>query len=128
MRKVIAIVDDEKEMEFIYPLIFKEQLEKSQLEINFFHDSSTFLDWIQYHHPDLCMIDIEMPKINGPEIIRTAGVQKRKIPTYFVSGHCPSDFKTEIQELNISRFLSKPFNIRELLSSVKMDLNLNCPT
>lgn len=125
MRKVIAIVDDEQEMEFIYPLIFKEQLDKSELEINFFHDASSFLDWLQNNRPDLCMIDIEMPKVSGPEIIRTAGIQHNNIPTYFVSGHSPTDFKKEIQELNISRFLSKPFNSKDLLSSVKFDLNLS---
>lgn len=124
MRKVIAIVDDEKEMEFIYPLIFKEQLESSELEINFFDDSLTFLDWLKGHRPDLCMIDIEMPRITGPEIIRTADLQKSHIPTYFISGHCPSDFRNEIKELNISRFLSKPFNYKDLLYSVKQDLGL----
>ena len=124
MRKVIAIVDDEKEMEYIYPLIFKEQIEHSQLELNFFQDSQIFLDWLDSNDPDLCLIDIEMPKITGPDVVRTSVMTKKKIPTYFVSGHCAADFQNEIKELNISRFLTKPFSSVELIALVNKDLKL----
>lgn len=125
MAKVIAIIDDEDEMEFLYSMLFEDAIKDGSIEIKFFSDSRDFCEWFVNHKPDLIMSDINMPHISGPELTRLIQQSGHSIQTYFVSGHEERDYSKEMKELGVCRFISKPLDFNHVLNLIGQDLNLN---
>lgn len=124
MSKVIAVIDDESEMEYIYSLLLEKQIKKGLVELKFFSDSRAFLHWFEFHKPDIILSDISMPHLDGPQIMKIIQDSGRSIPTYFVSGHNESEFTRIMRELGVFRFISKPMNFNYVLGLIELDLGI----
>lgn len=124
MTKVIAIIDDEKEMEHLFSLMLQKQIRKGLVAIKFFSDSRNFLDWYKDHRPDMILTDINMPHLNGPQIMKVVGKSIRSIPTYFVSGDSESEYTKTMRELGVYRFISKPMNFNHVQGLIELDLGI----
>lgn len=124
MAKVIAVVDDEKEMEFIYNLVLEKQIKKGLITLKFFSDSREFLGWLDTHTPDLILTDISMPHLGGPDLLELVKKTGRNIPTYFVSGYDETEFRKIMRELGVYRFISKPLNFNYVLGLIELDLGI----
>jgi DNA-binding NtrC family response regulator len=124
MTKLIAIIDDEPEMEFIYPLIFSDQLKNQRLKLIFFSDIRRFLEWSKDQRPDMILSDINMPYMSGLELVQQIRKTGQSIPIYFISGDDESDHSSAIAKLGACRYLTKPLNLQKLVSAVEEDLSL----
>lgn len=124
MQKLIAVVDDEVEMEFIYALLLETQIKKGLIKLKFFSDSREFLNWIDGNTPDLILSDINMPHLDGPELMERISYSGRRIPTYFVSGHDEAEFRKIMRQLGVFRFLSKPLDFNNVLGLIELDLGI----
>lgn len=125
MSKLIAIVDDEVELEEIYQLMLEELIQSQLIEIKFFADAREFLLWLSEHTPDLVISDLSMPYHSGIDL----GQRIRKLfpltPTYIISGHDESEYKEKLIPLSPCRFLPKPLDPKKLVSSIYSDLHLH---
>ena len=124
MSKVIAIIDDEPEMEGIYSMMLASLIEKKLLQINFFSDSKQFLRWFQGEKIDLILSDINMPEISGIELCQIIKLQGCKTPIYLISGYEPMEYKSIMHECGIKNFLSKPFDFIKLQTLIESELGL----
>jgi CheY-like chemotaxis protein len=122
--KLIAVVDDELEMEFIYSLLLEKQIKRGLIKLKFFSDSRIFIEWLNFNEPDLILTDINMPYMDGPTVIDLVKKSGRSIPTYFVSGYDESEFKKIMRELGVYRFISKPLNFNNVLGLIELDLGI----
>jgi CheY-like chemotaxis protein len=130
--KVIAIIDDEPEMEDLYLLILENLIDREAVSLHFFPDGLTFLTWFRKNRPDLLLCDINLPGMDGSELIQEIRRLERAaarpgIPISFVSGHHPEHYADVMAEQNITRFISKPLNARETLALIERDLGLVSP-
>lgn len=124
MAKVIAVVDDELEMEYIYKLILEKQIRRGLIKLRFFSDSRNFLSWLKHNEPDLILTDINMPHLDGPTLMEEIKKSGRSIPTYFVSGYDEYEFRNIMRELGVYRFLSKPLDFNNVLGLIELDLGI----
>lgn len=124
MTKLVVVIDDELEMEYIYNLVLEQQIKKGLIQLKFFSDSLKFAEWFKYNRPDLILSDINMPEMDGQAIMQLVKASGRRIPTYFVSGYDEAEFKKIMQELGVYRFLSKPLNFNNVLSLIELDLGI----
>lgn len=124
MAKVIAVIDDETEMEYLYSLLLERQIRKGLVELKFFSNSLHFAEWFKSNTPDLILSDINMPQLDGEAIMQMIKHSNRRIPTYFVSGYDEREFKKIMQELGVYRFISKPLNFNHVLSLIELDLGI----
>ncbi len=122
--KQIAIVDDEEEMECIYQLLLEKQIKEELIELCFFSDPLKFMTWLNTHTPHLILTDINMPDLDGPSLMIKIKQSKRSIPTYFISGHHESEFQHIMEQLGVTRFLSKPLDFSKLLNVIEIDLGI----
>jgi len=122
--KVIAVIDDETEMEYLYSLLLERQITKGLVELKFFSNSLHFAEWFKANTPDLILSDINMPQLDGEAIMQMIKQSNRRIPTYFVSGYDEREFKKIMQELGVYRFISKPLNFNHVLSLIELDLGI----
>ena len=71
----------------------------------------------------LIITDINMPKINGIELLNKILATKIKVPTVVMSGGLSKDMESLVKETGASAFLRKPFSIRDLVNVVSSKLN-----
>lgn len=122
MSKLIAVIDDECEMEDIYDLILEKFIREELVTVKFFQCSKKFLEWIKTNSPSLILTDIHMPEVSGVEVVQKLKQEGRCIPTYFVSGHDEKEYRPLMKELNVNRYFTKPLNFQMLLNYIESDL------
>ena len=114
MPKLIYVADDEKNICFL----IENFLEKEGYEVECFGDGESLLDAFQKKAPDLCILDIMMPGMDG----LTVCTQIRKtshVPIIIVSAKdSPLDRITGIT-LGSDDYMVKPFLPLELVTRVK---------
>lgn len=116
-KKTILVVDDEEDL---LDLI-EYNLKKEGFQVLKAEDGKQGLKAARKHHPDLILLDIMMPKMDGMEameIIRDDENLKR-IPVIFLTAR--GDEKTEVEGLNKGGddYITKPISTTKLISRIK---------
>ena len=116
----IAIIDDEKDLLFVY----KKALELQRLKVVTFDDSSVALNElkVRYKKYSMVLVDIRMPKVNGYQLINEIKCIDPSIKTILMSAYDVSDLEVH-DNLNdgvkIDRIMHKPFSLIKLINTVK---------
>ena len=126
-KKRILIVDDVEALrkQAIYSLAI------IYPNVSFIEASNGFeaLDKVIKHKPDLILLDIDMPKMNGIDVLKRIRRSKdkkiKKLPIIMFTGTVDKDTVEEIVQLGVSGYLVKPFEIDALLEKVDTFLNTN---
>ena len=91
-------------------------------------NSVNALKTIEKQHPDLILLDIWMPVISGDQILRTlkTDLKTSSIPVLMYSAS--TDGKLIAESSGADDFLSKPFDITQLLSAIETLLDRKVDT
>jgi putative two-component system response regulator len=78
------------------------------------------------HPPDLILLDIDMPVMNGFEVCRRLKAESalKEIPVLFISALDETNDKVEAFAAGGQDYVTKPFQIEELYARVKTHLRL----
>jgi CheY-like chemotaxis protein len=73
------------------------------------------------HHPDLVLLDVEMPKMTGPEVcvVLKGASETRDIPVLLMSGMESEDVQGYALMASADGWFRKPFMARALLERMK---------
>jgi len=84
-------------------------------------DGEEALERVEQKNPDLILLDVMMPKINGLDVCRKLKADEftKFIPVILVTALNDIENKVEAQEAGADDFISKPFNKIELLTRVR---------
>lgn len=113
-RSRILIVDDD-------PVIIKflrASLEARGCETLTAMDGDEALRTVESELPDLVILDIMMPKIDGFEVCRQLS-EWSQIPIIMLSGRSDVKDKTKCLNLGADDYITKPFAVNELIARVK---------
>lgn len=115
--KKILIVDDEKPISDIV----KFNLEKEGYEVFTTYDGEEALEKVKEVEPDLILLDLMLPKVDGLEVARE--VRKNyDMPIIMVTAKDSEIDKVLGLELGADDYVTKPFSNRELIARVKANL------
>jgi two-component system, cell cycle sensor histidine kinase and response regulator CckA len=70
----------------------------------------------------LIVLDLDMPRVDGAEVLKVLRSFECDLPVLIVSGHTDPERTKEVEALGISQFLPKPFDARTLSDAVKRHL------
>ncbi len=87
-------------------------------------DSTKAFERIYRENPDLVLLDIRMPNIDGLAVLKQirADDQTQNIPVLILTASSKTDTKVEALNLGANDFLQKPVNSSELLARVRNTL------
>jgi len=81
-------------------------------------DGKAALNAVIEHHPDLVMLDLGMPRLDGLAVIE--GIRGwSQIPILVVSGRTGASDKVEALDIGADDYVTKPFSIDELLARIR---------
>ncbi|NES65052.1 MAG: response regulator [Okeania sp. SIO2D1] len=89
-------------------------------------DGERALKRLQHYQPDLILLDIQMPGIDGFETCRRLKADRntRHIPVIFLTALSDTVNKVKGLELGGVDYITKPFDLPELLARIKVHINL----
>jgi DNA-binding response OmpR family regulator len=115
--KILLVDDQPNILSFIQPA-----LEREGYAVVTAGDGAEALYQWETQHPDLLILDIEMPEPNGLAVCRKIREAGDSVPILFLTVRdSVSDLELGFS-LGASDYLSKPFEIRELIARVKARL------
>ena len=115
--KKILLVEDNKE---IHELI-KNVLEKERYIVIHAYSGTEALIILEKEKIDLILLDLMLPGINGEEIIKKI----KSIPIIVISAKVSKEDKINSLLIGANDYITKPFDMDELLARVKVQLRIN---
>ncbi|MDR0497766.1 MAG: response regulator [Treponema sp.] len=119
---MIFIVDDADTN-----LLIAEAALETQYQVMTLPSAAKMFTLLEKITPDLILLDIEMPEMNGFEAIKRLKSHHSytDIPVIFLTGHTDIDIEVRGFELGAIDFISKPFSPPILLNRIKTHININ---
>ena len=113
-KKTVLIVEDEKNIVDI--LCFNLQREGyATLEA---YDGEDGLEKAQSEKPDLILLDVMLPKMNGFDVCRTLRKGRNNVPVVILTAREEETDKVLGLEIGADDYITKPFSMRELIARV----------
>jgi chemosensory pili system protein ChpA (sensor histidine kinase/response regulator) len=84
-------------------------------------DGVDALEQIQEFAPDIMLVDIEMPRMDGFDLTRNvrSDIRTREIPIVMITSRTADKHRNVAMSLGVDMYLGKPYQEAELLTSVK---------
>ncbi|EIJ80178.1 two-component response regulator WalR [Bacillus methanolicus PB1] len=117
MEKKILVVDDEKPIADILQF----NLKKEGYDVYCAYDGNTAIEMVEEIQPDLILLDIMLPQIDGIEVCREVR-KKYEMPIIMLTAKDSEIDKVLGLELGADDYVTKPFSTRELIARVKANL------
>ena len=125
----LVIVDDEADTHLLYKLKFKKFFaSQGDLKLVSFLSAVDCLNYLRRPDTppvDLILSDINMPDMDGFELLQEVRQFNPNVLFYMVSAYESSEFRNRAEQLGAQRFLSKPVDFNILGEALKTDLNLS---
>ena len=112
-RKKVLIVDDEKNVRESLRLLLKMNFEVATAE-----NGEQALQAIAAQRPDLVLLDVMMPKLDGVGTLKALKEKNVSIPVIMLSANNTVKDAVEAMKLGALDYLSKPFNVESLTSLI----------
>lgn len=116
MKKLIYVIDDEQDIQEI----LKINLVSGGYNVSVFSSGESAFEALKKEKPDLIILDIMMPGMDGYEFCkRVRASEDKSIPIIFLSAKSDEFDKVFGLELGGDDYVAKPFSNKEILSRVK---------
>jgi len=115
--KTILVAEDDPETR----LILQQGLVRAGYRVIIAEDGEQALERFREYKPDLVLLDVEMPRLNGWEVLERlkSGWRSRKVPVMMVTGKTSDEDKIKGYEMGVDYYVTKPFNIQRLLPIIR---------
>lgn len=119
MPKLIFSVEDNENIREIVACA----MEASGMDVLTFGDSKSMIEKLEFKRPDLILLDIMLPDMDGVETLKfLKNSVYHDIPVIMVSAKTSEYDKVTLLDLGASDYITKPFGVLELIARVKANL------
>ncbi len=120
-QKKILVVDDEPDL--VETIRFPLEMEGFNVLVSYNGDDA--LNQARKENPDLILLDLMLPKLDGYKVCRLLKFDERykHIPILMLTAKTQEKDKLLGKETGADEYITKPFDIDELMKKVKAYLN-----
>lgn len=111
----ILIVDDEEGMSMFLALL----LDREGFETMVAHDGATALKMIRSEMPEVVLLDLKMPGMDGMEVLRKAKDFNPNLPVVIITAYADIRGAVEAMKAGAYSYLPKPFEHSEVIRTVR---------
>ena len=117
----IGIVDDDPSVCKALSRLIK----SAGFNVKTYVSAQKFLDDDHTKEPDLLVLDVRMPGMNGLDLQNHLAASGHAIPIVFITAHEDGMTKTTAMAAGAVAFFQKPLDEKDLLGAIDKALNLN---
>ncbi|MEN6439612.1 MAG: response regulator [Syntrophobacter sp.] len=111
----VLLVDDERE--FVETL--SERLQLRDYSSAVVYDGEEALSVIEDDEPDVMVLDLKMPGIDGLEVLRRVKAKHPNVEVIVLTGHGSEDVAKHCMELGACAYLEKPVDLEKLTRAMR---------
>ncbi len=115
MPSKILLVDDERE--FVQTL--SERLLMRDMDSSVAYDGESALKVVHEDEPDVMILDLKMPGIDGIEVLRRVKSTQPQVEVIILTGHGSEADENVCMQLGAFAYLQKPVDVEELSATIK---------
>ena len=116
----LLYIEDEQHL----GLIVKETLEKQGYEVVWETDGAKVMDHFQSFNPQICVLDIMLPNVDGYELCEQIKTLRPELPVVFLTAKTETADLVKGFEAGGTDYIRKPFSIEELMVRIQNQLSL----
>jgi two-component system response regulator CpxR len=109
------LVDDEKE----YVQTLSDRLKTREIDSAIAYDGEEALSYLEKDEPEVMVVDLKMPGINGMEVLRKVKKERPHVEVIILTGHGSEKDEALAMELGAFAYLEKPVDIEVLTRIMK---------
>ena len=96
-------------------------MERHGFEVSTAKDGIDALSQLQEIRPDIMLLDIEMPRMDGFEVLRSVRRDEllKDLPIIMITSRTGEKHKQQAMELGVNQYLGKPFQEANLLATIE---------
>ncbi len=114
-RTTLLLADDDRTiLDSLAPF-----LERAGFRVLVAADGAAALEKVNSHHPDLIVLDVLMPRLDGREVLRRLRRENNWIPTILLTQVGEASERALALEEGADDYLNKPFDPHELLARIR---------
>jgi len=114
VKKSILAVDDKP----FFLDTLKRVIQGTDFKITCVNSGMAALKFLENHTPDLFILDIEMPEMNGYELAHRIRDQGKSAPILFLTGNATKEYVTKAIEAGAADFIVKPITQKQVLDRI----------
>ncbi|MEL6776951.1 MAG: response regulator [Cyanobacteria bacterium J06597_16] len=118
----ILVVDDEPDVEPMFRQKFRKEIRSQLLEFHFTLSAAAALAHLETSKASaqatLILSDINMPGMNGLELLRVIKENHPQLPVFMVTAYGDKDSQETAQRYGASGFINKPINFVQLKQDI----------
>lgn len=111
---ILLIEDEKKQSEFI-----QRALEQDYYKVDAVYDGKEAIDRVEVRDYDLIIVDLNLPNVNGDQIVKRIRELKLKTPILVLTANDDLNSKVANLDSGADDYLTKPFALDELLARVR---------
>lgn len=120
MKHKILYIEDEP---FLGKIV-KETLESQEFEVLLVGDGAKVMSVFQKFTPDICILDVMLPNVDGFTLGRQVRARFPKLPIIFVTAKIETSDLVQGFESGGTDYIRKPFSMKELIVRIHNQLNI----
>ena len=117
MKNVILVVDDDKTN-----LSLAQRILGPQYRIAACNSGTAALTYLETHHPDLILLDINMPEMNGIEVLKKMKADNSQIKVLILTVHNEMDYLMKAVDIGVDGYIlkdSESLKLKKAIMAVK---------
>ncbi|WP_436860103.1 response regulator [Mammaliicoccus lentus] len=115
MSQKVLVVDDEQSI----VTLLKYNLEQAGYQVIVAYDGVQALEKVNEEKPDLVVLDVMLPEMDGIEVCKTIRSDKNQVPILMLTAKDDEFDRVLGLELGADDYMTKPFSPREVVARVK---------
>ena len=117
----IVVVEDEE----LIATMLRINLRSAGYQVRVFHQAEPMLDHLESEVPDVLLLDIMLPGMNGDEALQALRSRGHAVPVLMLTARKDADLKVSTLDSGADDYLTKPFDMAELLARIRALLRRN---
>ena len=124
MKKRILVVEDDLPL----PHVLRDNLLFEGFDVECASDGEQALDRARAARPDLMLLDVDIPGVDGFEVCRRLSAERDRLPIIMLTARTRKRDQVRGLELGADDYVTKPFSFEELLARIHAVLRRSYPT
>jgi class 3 adenylate cyclase/DNA-binding response OmpR family regulator len=116
--RILVVDDGQENREFVVEYI----LEPAGYEALVARDGVEGVEMALKYHPDLILLDLQMPRMNGIQVLQTLSSRNVDIPVILMTFHGSEEIAVEVYRLGVRDYVKKPYSVDEMMAAIERSL------